>query len=389
MFDKHKSTHAFKWAGALLGTVATIGTVGLAFGAEQAIRKIQKKPNPGTVTVDPAVQAIADGALRDAVTKLNAKSGFAIVADPNTGKILAVAEFDKTGKLKKNWSLSQVLEPASLTKTLVVAQAIESGLTTPQASHSCENGSYKFAGRVYHDWKTNGWDHLTTEETIGLSSDICSMKIGEKVGGEGLYKMLINFGFGPDGTAKTFPTARPGILPPLNNPFWPEMVPSISAGYGFHSTPLELMQAYGAIANGGSLLMPKQSNDGSAPQVIRRVLSVESSNQTREILRQVVLKGTGKNQASSQLYSTAGKTATSYIPDLTKWELVEGKKKGNFAGFIGFAPVKKPEIEVYVGILDPDDGDKSGAHGSAHAAPVFKRIIEETLQHMKIAPDRE
>lgn len=389
MFDKHKSSQAIKWAGALLGTVATIGTVGLAFGAEQAIRKMQQKPNPGSVITDPAIQAIADSALRDAVTKLDAKSGFAIVTDPNTGRVLAVAEVDKTGKLKKNWPLNQVLEPASLAKTLVAAQAIESGLTTRQDKHSCENGNYKYAGRVYHDWKTNGWDSLTTEETIGISSDICTMKIGEKVGADGLYKMLVNFGFGPEGTAKTFPTARPGVLPPLINPQWPEMVPSISAGYGFHATPLELMQAYGAIANGGNLLLPKQANDNSAPQIVRRVLSAESANQSREILRHVVLKGTGKNHASSKLYSTAGKTATSYIPDLTQWELVEGKKKGNFAGFLGFAPVDKPQVEVYVGILDPDDGDKSGAHGSAHAAPVFKRIIEETLQHMKVAPDKE
>ncbi len=111
------------------------------------------------------------------------------------------------------------------------------------------------------------------------------------------------------------------------------------------------------------------------------------TEKTKEILRQVVLKGTGKGRASSDIYSTAGKTATSYIPDLKQWNLVEGKKKGNFAGFIGFAPVKNPRVEVYVGIID-FKGDENGAHGSAHAGPVFKRIVEEVLQSMKVAPDK-
>jgi len=108
-------------------------------------------------------------------------------------------------------------------------------------------------------------------------------------------------------------------------------------------------------------------------------MSPENAEKMKEILRQVVIKGTGKGHASSDLYSTAGKTATSYIPDLTKWELVEGKKKGNFAGFIGFAPVTNPKVEVYVGVRDPQQDKKGGAHGSTDAAPVFKRIVEDVL----------
>lgn len=388
MFANHKIPRTRKWKGVLAGVAGTFLTVAFAFGTERAMRRDQTEVNPGILAVNPIIQGIAERVLKGAVRVENAKSGFAIVADPNTGKILAVASVDTTGKLPKNWVLGQVLEPASFAKILVAAQAIESGLTTPQESHNCENGSYKFADRVYHDWKTGGWDHLTTEDAVAISSDICTMKIGEKVGADGLYKMLVNFGFGPEGTAKTFPTARSGDLPPVQSPHWPEMVPAVSAGYGFKASPVELVQAYGAIANGGNLLMPKTVDENSAPQFIRQVLSPASADITREILRQVVLKGTAKGRVSSELYSTAGKTATSYIPDLTQWTLVEGEKKGNFAGFIGFAPVKSPRIEVYVGILDPDDGTKSGAHGSAHAAPVFTKIIEEVLLHMNVAPDK-
>lgn len=128
------------------------------------------------------------------------------------------------------------------------------------------------------------------------------------------------------------------------------------------------------------------AND-SSKQVIRRVLSEESALESREILRQVVLRGTGKN-AISALYSTAGKTASGYMPDLTQWDLVERKQRPNYAGFIGFAPVNNPRVEVYVGIFDPDTGT-GGAHGGEHAAPVFKTIVESVLKYMKVAPDNK
>lgn len=387
MFTHHQLPNTRKWVGIGIGTAAIACTMTVALGADQLLRKEPQKPNPGTPSMDPAIQTIADHALKDAVRSQNAKRGFAIVADPGSGKILAVAHVDSTGKLPENWALSQPLEPASLMKTLVAAQAIEAGLTTPEESHSCENGNYRYGGRVFHDWKTKGWRELSTTDTIAFSSNICTMKMAEKVGAEGLRSMLTRFGFGPEGTAKSFPLARAGVLPNWDTGKDSELIPAVSAGYGFQATPIELLQAYGAIANGGNLLMPKSADDSSAPQIIRRVLSSESAEKTKEILRQVVLKGTAKGSASSTRYSTAGKTATSHIPDLTQWELVEGKKKGNFAGFVGFAPVKSPRIEVYVGILDPNSADSSGAHGSAHAAPVFKRIIEEVLDHLKVAPD--
>jgi penicillin-binding protein 2B len=107
----------------------------------------------------------------------------------------------------------------------------------------------------------------------------------------------------------------------------------------------------------------------------------------REILRGVVLNGTAKGHAQSELYSTAGKTASSYIPDFTDMYLVHQAKKGNFAGFIGFAPAKVPRVEIYVGIHNPHTSDQ-GAHGSEHAAPVFKQIAEKVLQQMNVAPDQ-
>lgn len=384
MFTSQERPRRYRWAGALVGTTAVTLTLAAAFGAEQSIRsKVQNEPNPGSVIVDPDIQSIAEKALAEAIKSQNAKGGFAIVADPTSGKILAVANIDTAGKKTGYWSLSQALEPASHAKVIVAAQAIESGLTGPQDYHSCENGTYKFGNDFFHDWKSGGWERLTTEGTIMVSSDICSIKIGELVGAEALQKMLVQFGFGPGGTAESFPAAMPGLLPGKTGKA--KMIPKITAGFGFKSTPIEMVQAYGAIANGGKLLKPQLANSSGGAEVIRQVMTKENAETVKEILRQVVLKGTGK-PAQSHLYSMAGKTATSYIPDLRKWELVEGREKGNYAAFIGFAPVKEPRIEVYVGIQDPNT-DGTGAHGGAHAAPVFKRIVEDVLKHMNVSVD--
>jgi beta-lactamase regulating signal transducer with metallopeptidase domain len=384
MFTSQKKPRTYRWAGALVGTIAVTLTLAAAFGAEQALRsKVQTEPNPGSVIVDPDIQGIAEKALAEAIKSQKAKGGFAIVADPTSGKILAVANIDTTGKKTGYWSLSQVLEPASQAKVIVAAQAIESGLTGLQDYHSCENGTYKFGNDFFHDWKVGGWERLTTEGTIMVSSDICSIKIGELVGAQALQKMLVQFGFGPGGSAESFPAAMPGFLPGKTDNR--KVIPQITAGFGFKATPIEMVQAYGAIANGGKLLKPQLANSTNGVETIRQVMTKENAEKVKEILRQVVLKGTGK-PAQSSLYSMAGKTATSYVPDLTKWNLVEGRKKGNYAAFIGFAPVKDPKVEVYVGIHEPNT-DGTGAHGGEHAAPVFKRIAEEVLKHMNVPAD--
>lgn len=384
MFENHKSSKTHRWAGAVMGTAAAILTLVFAFGAEQALRNNnQDKINPGQIVVDPEIQKIADSVLAKAIRDENARSGFAIVADPNTGKILAVANMDTTNKRAGYWSLSELFEPASIVKTLVVAQAIDRELTTPEERHHCENGNYRYGDRVYHDWKKAGWESLSTAETISNSSDICTMKISERIGPKGLLEMFEGFGFGPNGTAKYFPQARTGQLPPMDEDLeHPRLVPYSSMGAGFNISPIEMIQAYGAIANGGNLMVPKMANTAdSEAQVIRRVLSFETSDKMRAILEKVVREGTAK-PGESKIYTMAGKTATSHYPRHMPFD----PNDGNFAGFIGFAPVKDPRVEVYVGIRDPES--ENGAHGGGHAAPVVRNIVEEVLKFMKVAPDK-
>jgi len=389
MFTSHERPRMKHWAGALIGTLAATLTLAVAFGAQQSMNgKSTNEVNSGEVVVDPEIQAIAEKVLREEIRTQEAKAGFAIVADPTTGRILAIANIDTTGNKKGYWALSQALEPASQMKALVAAQAIESGLTTPESKHKCENGKYQFGNRIYHDWKRTGWESLTTEETIMLSSNICAMKIAEQIGDQGLVNILVDFGFGPEGSGKSFPAAKTGTLPPNEDPKDPKLVPYVSGGFGFLITPLELLQAYGAIANGGKLMKPQLANAvDSKGEVVRRVLSEESTKKMKQILRRVVTEGTG-TPADSSRYTTAGKTATSYVADLPESILAKGRKKGNFAAFIGFAPLNDPKLEVYVGILDPQTDKKGGAHGGENAAPVFKRIIEDVLAHMNVPPDR-
>ncbi len=377
---------AQKWFGISMGTLGLLCVVAVAYGAEQLTRRADapiQEPNSGTVSVNEAIQKIAEKALREAIVAEKASEGFAIVADPNTGKMLAVANIDTKNKKSGQWALSELMEPASLTKVLIASQAIENGLTTPQESHSCESGSYRFGKHIYHDWKEGGWAKLTTEETITYSSDICSIKMGEKLGASGLVKMLKDFGFGENGIARSFPAARSGNLPPADSPADPKLVPYVASGFGYQSTPIEMLQAYGAIANGGNLLKPLQANaPDSDREVLRRVMSSENAEKMRSILQQVVIKGTAKARAESALYSTAGKTATGYSTSRLGTE-----KKANLAQFIGFAPVSHPRIEVYVAIRDPGT-DNGGAHGSQHAAPVFKKIVEGVLKELKVTPDK-
>jgi cell division protein FtsI/penicillin-binding protein 2 len=295
---------------------------------------------------------------------------------------LAVANIDTTKKLEGYWILGEQFEPASVLKTLVVADAIDKGLVSPEDKINCENGNYRYGDRVYHDWKKEGWDFLTVSDTIAYSGDICSIKIGEKIGPDGLNQMLTEFGFGPGGTASAFPGARPGVLPPQDDPEHPRLVPYVSEGVGVEVTPIEMVQAYGAIANGGNLMAPKRANASSSDsQIIRRVLSPDSADKLKTILQQVVLNGTAKGHGQSAFYTTAGKTATSHYPRHIPYD-----EKDDFGSFIGFAPLNHPRIEVYVGIRNPESSD--GAHGGAHAAPVFTEIVDQVLAYSKVAPDK-
>lgn len=376
MITEEKS-YRRNWIAIAAGSVMVVVSLTAAIAAEKLVRG---SINPGVVEVDKDVQKIADDVLSRSLKQMKATAGFIIVAEPSTGRILAVSNMDLKKKRQGQWVLNELMETASIAKPLVVAEAFEEGKTDLTTKHNCENGKYNYNGTVYRDWKAEGWSSLTTSEAIELSSNVCAIKIGEQLGEAGIETMLDKFGFGAGGTAQHFPQARPGERPVKG----PQLIPQVTSGFGFKSSALEIVQAYGALVNGGTLMEPV-AHDGKTKS-IRRVLSPENSDKMRTLLQNAVLQGTGK-KALSNRYSTAGKTASALMNDFMNIEWYGTKKAANYAGFIGFAPVNKPAIEVYVGIINPNT-DGTGAHGGGHAAPVFKEVIENVLAHLKVAPDK-
>ncbi len=389
VFQDHQKSHKRGLVGYVLGTVAIIVTAGFAYGAQKSLRSdVVIKPNVGTAKFDPDIQKTTEVILKKYVTKFGAKGGFVLVADSQSGRVLAVAnQISNPGSRKKSWALSYEMEPASVMKGVVAASAMDHGLIQADEKLDCGNGKYNYGGRVYRDWKPFG--PLTTTETIANSSNICGIKIGEKLGAKGLEESLKAFGFGPNGVASEFPEAMPGHYPNAGELPETDYIPLISTGYtktpGFHVTPLEVLQAYGAIANEGKLMKPMDFSDSSSGIVMKQAISVVTAQKMKVVLADAVKNGTGKN-AQSSLYSTAGKTSTAYSPESSEHHNLGGER--GIAGFVGFAPVQNPRLVVYVGVIDPTNSYDRNPHGNEHAAPIFKEVIETVLQKMNVSSDK-
>lgn len=353
------------------------------------------------LTIDHVIQEIADDALKAGVQAAKSKSGFAVVTDPHTGRILALSNYptfdpNAIGQIKiehtRNYAILDSFEPGSVMKPFVVATAIEQKKTAPDDMHNCENGVYRAGGVVFRD------DHpaatLSTTETIVRSSNICVFKIAEQLGKQNMYDGLRSFGFSGQLTfPELFPTVTNGsISSPLG---WrPIRFANVAFGQGMTTTGLELAMAYGAIANGGNLMKPQlidrvispsgEITYASSPEVIRQVITSTTSKQMREILSQVVTQphGTGKS-AKIPWYTTAGKTGTAEKVDPLIKAYSPTKR---VASFMGFAPVQDPYLVVIVVIDEP--GNKP-YYGSLWAAPVFANIVERSLRYLNVAPDKE
>ncbi len=358
--------------------------------------EIPSKPGQNVVlTLDQMIQFRAEQALAAAVERSHAKSGTAIVLDPRSGEILALANapsFDpnKPGaaktELRSNQALESVYEPGSTFKIVAYSAAIEKGLAKPEDKIDCQMGSITVAKRVIHDHHPFGV--LTLTEALAKSSNVGAIKLGLKVGDSSMYDFIKSYGFGSR-TGVELPNESAGILKSLKR-WQPSSIGSIAMGQEIGVTPLQVAAAFATIANGGVRIAPhlvREIRSANGAMVYRpkpeqhRVISAETANALKGMLEGVTLNGTAK-KAQLDGYTAAGKTGTAQKID----PRTHGYSATKFvASFVGFAPVSNPAVVIIVVIDEP-----SGSyHGGEVAAPVFREIAEQILPDMNVAPDTE
>lgn len=356
------------------------------------------QPHPGqtvVLTIDQVIQYRAEEALNAAVERSQAKSGTAIVMDPHTGEILALANsptFDpnRPGKESpealKNHALQDIYEPGSTFKIVAYSAAIEKGLVTPDDKIDCQMGSITVAGRVVHDGHPYGV--LSVADALAKSSNVGAIKLGLMVGNESMYDYMRRLGFGGR-TGIDLNGESPGIL--RNVTRWqPSSIGSLAIGQEVGVTPLQMAVAYSALANNGNWVKPHLVRELRSPEgtvtyqakiETRTVLKPETTAALRTMMEGVTLHGTAK-KAQLEGYTAAGKTGTAQKID----PVTRGYSATKFIGsFVGFAPVSNPAVVIIVVIDEP-----AGAyHGGDVAAPVFREIAEQVLPELNVTPDLE
>jgi len=346
------------------------------------------------LTIDNTIQYIAESALQEAVDEYSALSGLALVMNPQTGAVLALAHYplfnpnsyaDFEKSIWRNRALTDTFEPGSTMKIFSAAAALEHGKITPNEIFFCENGAYKIGKNVVHDTHKYGW--LSLQQIIKYSSNIGAVKVVEKMGARNLHRTFRDFGFGQK-TGIDSPGETPGSLPHYSS--WSKIdTGAISFGHGISVSAVQMITAISAIANGGNLMKPylvraivdQNGNIVNAvkPQKVRTVISARTATIVKNILKTVITEGgTGVNAALDG-YTACGKTGTARKLD----ENGEYSKTRHTASFIGFAPADDPEIAILV-IIDEPQGKY---YGGIVAAPVFKKISQQTLNYLNVPPE--
>ncbi|MGB6985603.1 MAG: penicillin-binding protein 2 [Candidatus Aquilonibacter sp.] len=367
----------------------------IPFGHETVVTPAQ----PGLsleLTIDSYVQFVTEEALDQAVAKAHAKDGTAIVMDPWTGEILAMANiphFDPNHFWKysandyRDRAVTDAYEPGSTFKLITAAAALTSGRVTLQSRFPARD-TLTLDGHTIHnaddDMPIKGSTE-TLEEIVEYSHNVGAAEVGMATGAQNFYNMEVNAGFGTPSDVE-LPGESPGIVPAPEQ--WSELsLPTMAFGQGVSVTPIAMARYYCAIANGGMLLRPRivhaiEDQHGKLvyqypPEVEHRVFSEKIAAVLRTFLRAVVTKGTGKDVAQIKGYTTAGKTGTAQM-------VVNGVyAPGQYAAsFIGMIPAEHPRYVIFVKIEDP----QGVYYGGSVAGPVFTKIAREAMLHAGVLP---
>jgi len=346
-----------------------------------------------TVTIDEAIQYHVERELDRVMAKSNAEAAEALVMDPYTGEILAMAVrpgFDpnRIGRYApedlRNRLITDPYEPGSTLKVFLAAAALDAGVVTLDEVIDCEQGTLPLRGGAMHDHEPMG--ELTFAEVLTRSSNIGAAKVGMRLGADRLYAALSNFGFGRR-TGIELPGESPGVLQPTTR--WSgRSLPSVAIGQELMVTPLQLATAAAAVANGGWLVRPHlvkevQSPGGTertAPERVRRVMTAATAARLREALVGVTgPDGTAPNAAVAG-YRVAGKTGTAQKAAEDRRGYARGKY---VASFVGMVPADDPRLVILVVVDEP----KGLHYGGSVAGPVFREIARPVLAYLGVPPE--
>lgn len=348
------------------------------------------------LTVDSDLQYRLESELANAVSSYEADHAVGVILDAKTSAILALASaptFDVNKAMKtspefrRNKIVTDTFEPGSTMKAFVIASALSNGVVQPKTKFYCEKGSFRVGDRVIREAESKEkFENLTVSEILAVSSNVGTTKIAFKMGADQLRKGLLDFGFGQK-SGVDFPGEARGMVQAL--PWRQHLLSNISFGHGISATPLQIANAFAAIANGGILNTPyivqsiRDSETGGLTETkvkaIRRVLSVEQAAQMRAMLVGVTSKdGTGIN-ARVEGFMVGGKTGTAQKVDPNGRGYLKGAYVSSFGGFI---PANDPKFVIYVAIDNP----RKEYYGGTVAAPLFSRIASYAVRKEGIAP---
>ena len=350
------------------------------------------------LTIDAVLQHIVERELERVVREQRADAASAVLMEPSSGKILAMAnrptaDLERFGKYgaesKKNRTVVARYEPGSTFKIFTAAALLDQGLVQPGQHYYCENGRYKVRDSTYTDHKKFGT--LSFREILEHSSNIGTIKASAALSGDRFMAYVNALGFGRK-TGILLPGEISGNLPVMKTA--PEVhKASLAIGYGIGVTPLQLTSAVAAVANDGVLVPPtlvegsRTPDGGWHPRPAtrpRRVMKAETARTLTNLLEGVVLHGTGRT-ARVPGYRIAGKTGTTR-------KHIEGEGYGHqgskqyFSSFAGFGPVRNPQLVLLVVVDNPKN---KSIYGGEIAAPAFGRIMSEAFRHLRIPPDQE
>jgi len=365
----------------------------------------EAKPGKNLVlTIDKNMQEIVEKALKDGVTEFSAASASAVVVDPYTGEILAMASYPTfdpnskkqgVGRMAKNDIVAMSYEPGSTFKVITAAAALENDVVPEDTVFVNEGKCWSWNPKSERICDTHVYGDMDMAEAMVQSSNIVFAKIADKVGADRFYRMARNFGFGMRTSENLYGEESGRLYMPYELTKDDRTLKTMGFGHAVSVTPIQMVMAYSAVANGGNLMEPMivkewRDADGNLvekknPVKVRRVISEKTAASIRKMLNRVVNSGTAKRVASKKIPDVifGGKTGTAekYNQETGKYD-----REHQVASFIGLAPVEDVRYVCLVLVDDPNADKLYGHTGGATAGPIFRRIMESIYYHPELSP---